>query len=196
MSKRPLSAQDQQAVAEITHQVDRVPRLATGEVSALLADVRAHDASSSRQRLVENYLHVALAEARKRRQQGIDVGDLFQEGTLAVMVAVHEYASRDAPASGLEEFARRVVAAHLDATVEAAEIDQRSEEAFVRDAQLYEIAELGLRRKLGREASLTEIASLLEWPPERVETVVGMLTAARKLYDNDIAQYLDDDGGD
>jgi DNA-directed RNA polymerase specialized sigma subunit len=193
VSKRPLSAHDGHDVAEIAEQVRTVPELDSDKVAALLDQVRAGEAPSARQRLVENYLRIALSEADARADRGVEVGDLFQEATLAVMVAVHEFALRDAPASGLAEFTRRVVAAHLDATVDAAEIEQRGEAAFVRDAQLYEVAEVGLRRRLGREATSTEVASLLDWPAERAEAMAGMLTAARQQYDGDIALYLDDD---
>jgi DNA-directed RNA polymerase sigma subunit (sigma70/sigma32) len=193
MSRRPQSVQDRLEVAELREQVRSYGTIEPAEVSRLLADVRGDEASPSRQRLVEHHLEIALDEAELHSDRGIEVGDLFQEGTLAVMAAVQEYAVRDGPASGLAAFTRRVVAAHLDAVVEAAELEQRSEEAFVRDAQLLEIAEVGMRRRLGREATPTELASLLEWPPERVEIMAGMLAAARSLYDRDIAQYLDDE---
>ncbi len=192
MSKRLLSARDRQEIAEITDLVQAVARLQPEEVDRLLADVRANRTPSSHQRLVEDNLGLAFDEAIERSDNGVDVKDLFQESTLAVTAAVSEYASRDGSGAGLSEFTRRMVAAHLDATLQAAEIERRSEEAFVRDAQLYETAEVALRRKLGREATPTEVASVLEWPTERVELVAGMLGEARKLYDSEIALFLDE----
>jgi len=180
-------------VAELTTQVRSYAALDDDEVGALLEDVRTSEAVSARRRLVEHHLGIALDEARLRGDRGVELGDLFQEGTLAVIAAVEEYALRGAAPAGLAEFTREVVAAHLDATVEAAALEQRSDEAFVRDAQLFETAEVSLRRRLGRSATPTELASLLEWPAERVQLMADMLAAARSLYDSDIAQYLDDE---
>jgi DNA-directed RNA polymerase specialized sigma subunit len=193
MRPRAQQVADRLDISAIADQVRAYRPLDAPEVSQLLHDVRTDAASPARQRLVEHQLGIALDEARRLEGRGVEVGDLFQEGTLALMAAVQEYAVREGRASGLAAFSRRVVAAHLEATVEAAELEQRSEEAFVRDAQLLETAEIGLRRRLGREATATEIASLLRWPTERVEVMSGMLDAARTLYDTDIAQYLDDE---
>jgi len=180
-------------LSELATQLRDLPGLRPGEVDELLDDLRANGTDRSRQRLVESNLAVALDEARERSGRGVAVIDLYQEGTLAVMVAVQEYASRDAPAAGLAGFARRVVAAHLDATIEAAELEHREKEAFVRDAQLFQTADVALGRKLGRQPSTTELASVLEWPADRVELIAGMLGAARTIYDEDIARYLDDE---
>jgi hypothetical protein len=38
-----------------------------------------------------------------------------------------------------------------------------------------------------------ELASVLEWPEDRVVLVGEMLTTAREMYDADIVQYLDDE---
>lgn len=192
MSPHPQPAADRLTLGELEAQVDAFSPLGTEEVAALLDDVRA-GGSPSRQRLVQHHLGIALDEARRRGERGVEVGDLFQEATLAVIAAVHEFALREGPPAELAAFTRRVVAAHLDATVEAAELEHRSEEALVRDAQLLEAAEVGLRRRLGRTATPTELASILEWPAERVELMAAMLASARDLYDSDIALYLDDD---
>jgi DNA-directed RNA polymerase sigma subunit (sigma70/sigma32) len=167
------------------------PPLDDAEVARLLAE--AVTAGPARERLVEHHLSIALDEAIARGGRGVAVADLYQEGTLATIVAVSEYASRGGTPSGLRAFVARVVGAHLESAIEEAALEQRSDEAFVRDAQLYEAAEINLRRELGRSATTMELAAALLWPEDRVAVVAEMLNAAREMYDSEIVQYLDDD---
>ena len=168
-------------------QVRSHPPLDADEVRSLLADAR--DAGPAQARLVEHHLDESLA----RGDRGLEVTDLYQEATVATIIAVSEYAARGGAPSGLRSYVARVVGAHLDAAIEEAQLAQRSEEAFVRDAQLFETAEINLRHELGRSATNTELAAELDWPEDRVATIAEMLTEARDMYDSEIVQYLDDE---
>lgn len=173
-------------------QVRSYPPLPESEVHALLDTVRAHDDAIARERLVQHHLRIALDEAIARGDRGIEVLDLYQEGSIATIIAINEYAARFGSPAGLRTFVTRVVGAHLDRTLEEAELERQSEEAFIRDARVYETAEIGLRHELGRSPTPTELAAMLEWPEERVELVGHMLENAREMYDSEIVQYLDD----
>jgi DNA-directed RNA polymerase sigma subunit (sigma70/sigma32) len=166
--------------------------LSLDDVALLLADVRERGDGQARERLVEHHLGIALDEALARGDRGIELADLYQEGTLATLVAVAEFAERAGRPTGLAAYVARVVGTHLEHVIEAAELERRSSEAFVRDAELYEVAEVALRQKLERPATTTELAAILEWPEERVVIVGDMLNAARKLADADLTQYLDE----
>ena len=172
-------------------QVRSHPPLDADEVRSLLADAR--DAGPAQARLVEHHLEVALDESLARGDRGLEVTDLYQEATVATIIAVSEYAARGGAPSGLRGYVARVVGAHLDAAIEEAQLAQRSEEALVRDAQLFETAEINLRHELGRSATHTELAAELDWPEDRVATIAEMLTEARDMYDSEIVQYLDDE---
>jgi hypothetical protein len=80
----------------------------------------------------------------------------------------------------------------MDETIELAALERASDEAFIRDAQTYELAEVRMRHELGRDATAIELAAQLGWPDERVVTVAGMLAEARARYDSEIVDYLDD----
>ena len=164
--------------------------LDTDEVARLLPDAAAP--GPAQERLVEHHLDVALDEALARRDRGVEVFDLYQEATLAAIVAVSEYAARGGAAAGLRAHVSRVIAAHLDDAIEQAELERASDEAFVRDAQRYETAEVNLRHELGRSATPLELAAALEWPEERVAVVAEAVAAARELWDTEIVEYLDD----
>ena len=86
-----------------------------------------------------------------------------------------------------------MIGTHLEDVLEEAARERESENALVRDAELYETAEVALSHELGRSATVVELAALLEWPEERVALVGEMLNTAREMYDADIVQYLDDE---
>ena len=183
---------DDTALDAIAAQVRSLPPLPRDEVHELLVAVQAEQRGPAHERLVEHHLGIPLHEALLRGNRGVDAVDLYQEGTVATIIAIGEYAARSDAASGLEPFIRRVVGLHLDQILESASIEREADEAFVRDAELYETAEVGLRHRLGREATSTELAGVLRWPEERVAVVGEQITRARELWDGDIVRYLDD----
>ncbi len=168
------------------------PPLADDDAQRLLLRVR-HGDDAAREQLVEHHLRIVLDEAIARGDRGLEVLDLYQEGGIATIVAINEYAAHSDAAPGLGGFVRRVVGTHLDHALEEAALERAAAEAFVRDARVYETAEVGLRQELARTPTVTEVAALLQWPEERVQLVGDMLNAARELYDSDIAQYLEDE---
>ena len=172
--------------------VRTLPPLTEAATAALLAEVRVNGRGPALDELVEQQLAAIIALAEARRGKGVEVGDLTQEGTIAGVVAVMEYAGQGGPASGLERFVSRLVASHMDDTVELAAIERASDEAFVRDTEIYEAAEIRARHEFGRTPTVLELAAELGWPEERVAIVGTMLNEARARYDSEIVEYLDD----
>lgn len=172
--------------------VRSLPPLTEPATTALLTEVRAQGRGPALDELVEHQLAAILELAEARRGKGVEVGDLTQEGTIAGVVAVLEYAGQGGPASGVDRFVSRLVASHMDDTIELAAIERASDEAFVRDAEIYEAAEVRTRHELGRSPTVLELAAELGWPEERVAIVGAILNEARARYDSDIVEYLDD----
>jgi DNA-directed RNA polymerase sigma subunit (sigma70/sigma32) len=172
--------------------VRTLPPLTEAATAALLAEVRVKGRGPALDELVEHQLAAIIELADARRGKGVEVGDLTQEGTIAGVVAVLEYAGQGGPASGLERFVSRLVASHMDDTVELAAIERASDEAFVRDTQIYEAAEIRARHEFGRTPTVLELAAELGWPEERVAIVGTILNEARARYDSEIVEYLDD----
>ncbi|MFZ0127860.1 MAG: hypothetical protein WB808_15585 [Candidatus Dormiibacterota bacterium] len=172
--------------------VRTLPPLTEAATAALLAEVRVNGRGPALDELVEHQLAAIIALAEARRGQGVEVGDLTQEGTIAGVVAVMEYAGQGGPASGLERFVSRLVASHMDDTVELAAIERASDEAFVRDTEIYEAAEIRARHEFGRTPTVLELAAELGWPEERVAIVGTILNEARARYDSELVEYLDD----
>ena len=172
--------------------VRSLPPLSEPEVARLLAEVRGNGRGPALDQLVEHQIAAILELAEARRGKGVEVGDLTQEGTIACVVAVMEYAGQDGPAAGLERFVARLVASHMDDTIELAAIERAGDEAFVRDTEFYEAAEIRARHEFGRTPTVVELAAELGWPEERVAMVGAMLNDARARYDAEIVEFLDD----
>ena len=172
--------------------VRSLPPLSEPEVAWLLAEVRGNGRGPALDQLVEHQIAAILELAEARRGKGVEVGDLTQEGTIACVVAVMEYAGQDGPAAGLERFVARLVASHMDDTIELAAIERAGDEAFVRDTEFYEAAEIRARHEFGRTPTVVELAAELGWPEERVAMVGAMLNDARARYDAEIVEFLDD----
>jgi len=166
--------------------------LSEAETAGLLTEVRLQGRGPALDRLVEHQLPAILTLAEARAGQGVEVADLAQEGTVASVVAITEYAGHDGAAAGLDRFVARLVGFQMDDTIELAALERETGEAFVRDTEAYETAEIRMRNELGRTPTSLEMATRLSWPEERVTLIAGMLDEARAQYDSEIVQYLDD----
>ncbi len=176
----------------IAAQARAYPPLPLDEVDALLKRTHQSGGNAAAATLVRHHLFVALDAVLQRKEQVLDVGDLYQEGSIAVVTAVEEYAHRGGAADGLRAYVEKVVALHLDAALEREAQERAASEAFVRDAQRYELVEVDLRQRLGREPTSVEMAAALLWSVDHVEAVAEMLNEARALSDEALLPYLDD----
>ncbi len=168
------------------------PPLGAAEVAALLARARTDPHGEAAAALVEHHLFLCLEVALKKPSAQLEVADLFQEGSVALVAAVSDYAEAGGDAAGLREHLRTAVSRHVDAVAAEAARRHDDDEAFVRDIRLLEAAEVELRHRLGRDATAREVAAILEWEEERVAVVAAMLSEARALNDASLLAYLDD----
>jgi DNA-directed RNA polymerase sigma subunit (sigma70/sigma32) len=187
--------EDDTELDALAAQVRARPKLSTAAAEALIAaavrgDRDAHAA------LIEHALSPVLAEAVAHRDRGVELLDLFQEGSLAALVAVEEYVERTGNGAGFVAYVRRVVNRHLDHVIEEHEAAVVEAAELAEDTRLLDVARVALHRQAGREPTVTELASVLRWSPERVELISGILDNARADFDSDIVQYLDDAGED
>ena len=175
------------------------PPLPLDTVQRLLVAARDQPRGSAEETLIRHHLGIALDASLARRSSGLEIGDLYQEASVAVVTAVEEYAARAGAAAGLQGYVRRVIDLHLDAAVEREEEQRRSDAAVVEDTRLLEVAEVALRHQLGRTATSLELAAALQWPAERVDLLSAMLADARAINDATLIPFLDDvdvDDGD
>lgn len=166
------------------------PELSGEAAERLLVAARAGD-TAARERLVAHSLGWVLDQAVGHRDHGIEVVDLFQEGSLAATIAIDQYVERGGSGARLGGYVRRVVSDHLDRAVEREEAASAEAAAIIADTRLLEAALTATRQRSGREPTETELAALLQWAPERVELIADVLGAAGEQFDADLVQYLD-----
>lgn len=185
-------ATDDTALDSLAAQVRAHPPLPVAEVTELLGRARRDGGEQARATLVEHHLGIALDAALAHAGTGVDVGDLYQEASVAVVTAVGEYAARSDDAAGLRAYVRRVVDLFVDAAVEREETARQTCEAFVRDSRLLDLAEVEMRHRLGRDATTVELAAALGWSTERVTVIGDLLAEARAQHDASLLPFLDD----
>ncbi len=168
-------------------QLAAYPRLSDGEQGRLLATHGVAREAANRT-LIEHNLHLVFEEARHHREEGIAFGDLFQEGSLALISAVEHYRGTE---QGFTDTLRAAINATMDAVVAMTRDAQRNDEAFVAACRVFERAEQLLSADLMRPATDAEIAKLLAWDVQRVGIIRAMLRGARQLHDEDLLPYLE-----
>jgi RNA polymerase primary sigma factor len=146
---------------------------------------------ASQDRLVEAFLPAVVRLAEARRDEGLPLGDLVQEGSIGLIEAIRTFGASGEP--DFRRYAEVRIAAQLTAALD-------EEAAAVRDAQLlvtaaedYERVELILRRELHRAPTEAEMAEKLEWTFERTRYVAEVVTEARRRHDEELLAYIDPD---
>ena len=183
--------EDDTELDALAAQVRAHPKLSAEVVDALIAAASGGD-RDAHAALVEQSLAPVLAEAVARRARGVEVFDLFQEGSVAALVAVEEYVERAGAGAGLVPYVRRVAGRHLDRVLEEQKAAEAEAAALAEDTRLLDVARVALHRRTGHEPTETELAAVLLWSPERVMLIAGILANARTEFDSEIVQYLDD----
>jgi DNA-directed RNA polymerase sigma subunit (sigma70/sigma32) len=181
----------------IASQVRSFTPMPAAELGRLLDDARESPSGPATGRLVEQQLGTVLEAVLARRGQGVDLMDLYQEGSIAATVAVGEFASRGGEPSGLRAYVLRVVDTFLDGVVKREAAQKLADTLLLEQVKLLEAAEVQLRARLEREPTTLELAAALEWTPQTVDVVGAVLHRARDTYDAEIVEFLDDiDGSD
>jgi RNA polymerase primary sigma factor len=156
-----------------------------------LLEAAGHGDEEARNRLTRAHLDWVVSAAEERSDQGLSQGDLFQEGTIGLLEAISSFHASGAP--DFERFARRQVALRMDRALSEERRQVRDSEMLVRAAGEYDEAEIGLRRELGRPGSDVEMAARLEWSLQRTVAIRELVTEARRRYDQDLLQYLEEE---
>jgi DNA-directed RNA polymerase sigma subunit (sigma70/sigma32) len=179
---------DAAALRELRRQARLIPALAAGELEDLLKRCAVGDRSSL-DRVVAANLAMVIRLGDARRDQGLPVLDLVQEGSIGLVEAARAFAQPDS--TGFAVFAEQAVGRQMDAAIAA-------EAAAVRDAQLlveaatdYERTELILRRELLRTPTDRDLAEKLEWTVERTRYVAQVVADARRWHDEELLAFVD-----
>ena len=166
-SQRPLEADEQE---------DLLRRAAGGD-------------KAGQDRLVEVFLPTVVRLAAARREHGLSLPDLVQEGSIGLIEAIRTFsASGEADFAG---FAESHITAQLDSAIDAEAAAVRETQLLITAAEDYDRTQLVLRRELHREPTEQELAEKLEWNVERTRYVARVVADARRRHDEELLAFVD-----
>ncbi len=179
---------DEQRVRDVAHAAGHGPPPDADEHERLLNAAAGGDVGA-RETLTAAHLDWVVSAARERTDRGLSQGDLFQEGSIGLLVAIEGF--RDSGQHDFEAFARGEVARHMDRALNEEERVVRAGEMLLQAAHDYAQAEISARRDPGRPATEVELAQKLEWSVKRTLEIGQMVADARRRHDEELLQYLD-----
>jgi len=144
---------------------------------------------ASQERLVEAFLPTVSRMAAARGEQGMEIGDLVQEGCIGLIEAIRTFSASGE--SDFRRFAAVHIAAQLTAAIEAETAAAREEQLLVTASADYDRVEMLLGRELHRAPTEVEMAEKLEWTVERTQYVAQVVTEARRKHDEELLAYID-----
>jgi RNA polymerase primary sigma factor len=182
--------EDAAALRNLVQQVKLTRPVQAGEEEALLKQAALGDRPCE-DRLVAAHLAMVIRLAGDRRDQGLSVADLVQEGSIGLVEAVRSFT-----ASGETDFARFAeakVVAQLEAAIALEAAAVRDAELLVAAATDYERTEIVMRHELMRQPTDAELAEKLEWTLDRTRYVAQVVADARRRHDEEVLAFIDPD---
>ena len=169
--KKPviLEAEDEQCLKEYEEMLRQFPSEKEGEREALLLQA-VTDVAGVQERLAQLYLKEILQYARKLWRQGIYIGDLIQEGTMSLLLALAEEMPEEGKADWMEE---RLLAGMENWVKEQTEQKYR-DESMVEKVRKLEAAIRELSDDEEQKFSVEELAAYLDMDEEEIRAVLRL----------------------
>jgi len=170
-------------------EVGRVPPLRPGEQPELLDRIQRGADEVAVARLLETRLGMVLKLAYAKRDRGLSIGDLFQEGSIGLLASIRAF-----PASGeadFDSFSAAQGALAMEDALLAEEESVRQERLLFDAAADYDRVELLLAGELHRVPTAVEIGERLEWTSERTEHIRAIVMDARRRHDEELLLYVE-----
>ena len=124
-------------------------------------------------RLTEGHLHMVLDVAKGRVGQGILIGDLIQEGNIALMMALQDLTLGGSILSGgLKSYLTERVDTALLELLREQKGYEKAGDHMARETNRLLQATLELEEELGREATLTELSEKMNLPEDEVKELI------------------------
>lgn len=161
-----------------------IPPCSEAEEQMLIRNLLAGD-ESAQTRLIEGNLQLVLTMARRRVGSGVLIGDLVQEGNMALVMAVEEYGRAGVRISGqpLEDFLESRIDTAMKALIQEQGSNSHVAEKMAREANRLLEATAELEEELGREVSLSELGEQLHMSEEEIENVMRFSFSAMEMGD-------------
>ena len=167
-------------------EVEAVAEAGPEEELSLLERLAAGDVSA-RERLIEGNLKRVLEYAKEYDGRGLPMGDLVQEGNMALTALAMEYES-----GAFQELLRERVRACIEAALEEQRMEAEIEENVAARVNVLQEVSRVMAKELGREATVEELAAKMKMTEDEIRDImkvtldaVNVGTAMRMNLDGD-----------
>lgn len=150
-----------------------IPACSPEETEMLLMRLADGD-DSVMNRLVEGHLQLVLETAKEHAGNGVPIGDLVQEGNMALMLAASELSSgsRMVLAGGWQDYLLPRLHTAMKAVISEQSGHDRAGERLAQETNRLLAAVIDLEEELGREATLAELSEKVQLPEDKVKELV------------------------
>ncbi|MCD8078240.1 MAG: hypothetical protein LUE63_07695 [Lachnospiraceae bacterium] len=136
-------------------------------------------------RLTEGHLHLVLEIARRHSGRGVLMGDLVQEGNMALVLALDELVGGTRFLAGdIRDFLTDRVETALKAWSSDQGKQEQAGEQKAREANRLLAATAELEEELGREATLAELSRKVNLPEDKVKELIRISLNAAEFSQN------------
>ena len=153
--------------------VRRVPKFAAGEEQELID--RMDDDMEAKNRLAEGHLNLVWKAASGYVGRGLPAGDLLQEGSMALLIALEDYSPMD---GRLDRYLSRRIALGIEAALEEHQAGEQTGHNLAGEANRLMDLSARLAEENEQEVSREELAKAAGLPVERVEELMAMYLKA------------------
>lgn len=167
-------------------ELEAVTEAGPEEELSLLERLAAGDVSA-RERLIEGNLKRVLEYAKEYDGRGLPMGDLVQEGNMALTALAMEYES-----GAFQELLRERVRACIEAALEEQRMEAEIEENVAARVNVLQEVSRVMAKELGREATVEELAAKMKMTEDEIRDImkvtldaVNVGTAMRMNLDGD-----------
>lgn len=168
-------------------ELETVAEAGPEEELSLLERLAAGDVSA-RERLIEGNLKRVLEYAKEYDGRGLPMGDLVQEGNMALTALALEYES-----GAFQELLRERVRACIEAALEEQRMEAEIEENVAARVNVLQEVSRVMAKELGREATVEELAAKMKMTEDEIRDIMKVTLDAVNV-GTTMRMNLDGDG--
>ena len=154
-------------------ELSEIPECTNEEMEALLNSLPNEEAVK---RLTEGSLAYVVREAAKYAGNDVEISDLVQEGNMALLLVLKNYASHpvvgDDAVSYFNQLRERAVHMAMEAVTEEQKQSEQTAEKLTASVNVLNVVMTKLAEELGREPNLSEIAAKMQMSEDEVQAVM------------------------
>lgn len=174
-------------------ELSEIPECTNEEMEALLNSLPNEEAVK---RLTEGSLAYVVHEAAKYAGNDVEISDLVQEGNMALLLVLKNYASYpvvgDDAVSYFNQLRERAVHMAMEAVTEEQKQSEQTAEKLTASVNVLNVVMTKLAEELGREPNLSEIAAKMQMSEDEVQAVMKEAINAVAVDRSEAAQKEDE----